>query len=51
MRASHSTSYSAPEVVCLGSAGGLTLGQQNMAYPDGCNCSKSCQDEVELIGC
>lgn len=45
-------SYVAPEVVELGAAGQLTLGQINLAYPDGCNCSKSSADaELEVLGC
>jgi hypothetical protein len=51
MKTSLGTTYSAPEVVCLGAARSLTLGQNNGPYPDGCNCSKSSADDGDLLGC
>jgi hypothetical protein len=46
-----SDTYLAPEVVGLGNAATLTLGQMNLTYLDGCNCSKACQDDGDLLGC
>jgi len=46
-------SYFAPEIVELGSAGALTLGQRDLPYADGCQCAKSCADAelVADVGC
>jgi len=46
-------SYFAPEIVELGAASALTLGQRDLPAADGCQCAKAAESELSLtdVGC